>query len=176
MLASQAVLLLEPLCQPFLVLGIFKIGSRELFTQASFKPHPHDLCFLSREDYRCEPLASGSHSLLEVTFKIRDEGQWICPQKELGRIQKDHLGGKNAVLSYSFHSRNYLIKSHLITHKLRAKSLPVRSRHTQNKPHTYKSSKVINLILGLIPEFQRNPNERFSSRPPYKNSEEFPGK
>jgi hypothetical protein len=29
---------LEPLCQPFFVLGFFKIGSRELSAQAGFEP------------------------------------------------------------------------------------------------------------------------------------------
>jgi hypothetical protein len=42
---------LEPLHQPFFVMGIFKIGSRRLASNLD----PPDLCLLSSRDYRREP-------------------------------------------------------------------------------------------------------------------------
>jgi hypothetical protein len=37
MLARQSFLLLEPLLQPFFLMGIFEIGSHELFAWAGFE-------------------------------------------------------------------------------------------------------------------------------------------
>jgi hypothetical protein len=46
--------------QPFSVMGFFEIESHKLFAWAVFKPWSSDLCLLSSQDYRHEPLEPGS--------------------------------------------------------------------------------------------------------------------
>jgi hypothetical protein len=42
---------------PFLMMTFFEIGFLELFAWLALNRNPPDLCLLSSQDYRCEPLA-----------------------------------------------------------------------------------------------------------------------
>jgi hypothetical protein len=67
MLARQALLLLEPLHQPFFALGIFEIGSCKLFAHNWLRiPILLISGLLSNQDYRRELLVPGKSPLFAV--------------------------------------------------------------------------------------------------------------